>query len=522
MKLQALATALLALVSAAAVHAQDSAKPAKSENAAKAAKPAKSDAKSAPAAQQDPRLQAALQLTEQQIKATTDRDSLTKLAQLYNGQDLQRFIWAMERLSDLYPNSGPLRLQLAAVYAGQDDKTRAYDTLVRLQTLGFAYPVGNDPRFEKIHGTKVWEYIVANLEANARPFGEGKVAFELPGNDRLFEALAWDPKKKQLLAGSAREGTIYRVDDKGQLTEFIKPDAESGPWAIMDMEVDAQRDVLWVASFGAAVYKGYDANKVNKSNLLKYSLSTGKLLAKYGTAAGSDQHAFTSITVAPDGRVYVVDAPKREIYKLDGDKLDLLTSNPQLTGITGLAVSGDGATLYIADPALGLFGIDLKTKKPFVVLHSPETLVVGGVDSMFWYDGTLVIVQGNMMPARVMRLKLDKDGRKIDSAMPIDAAKPEFAVLGNGTVAGDDLYFVANSQRDEYDGYGVPKDASALRPVKVYKSNLRYAWDQPGIGTALSPIPVPRDGKIHYSPATTRAPANQAAPVRDATKKDGN
>ncbi|HVJ61406.1 MAG TPA: hypothetical protein VM555_01685 [Tahibacter sp.] len=520
MKLQALALAMLAFASVNAAHAADPAKPAaQPAKAAKAEAKKPAEAAGAEAAPADPRLQAALNLTEAQIKATTNRDALTKLAQLYNGQDLQRFIWAMERLTELVPNSGVLRLQLAAVYAGQDDKTHAYDALVRLQTQGFAFQIGNDPRFDKIHGTKVWDYIVANLDANAAPFGEGKVALELPGKDRLFEALAWDPNKKQLLAGSAREGVIYRVDDKGKLSEFVKSDPAVGPWAIMDMEVDAERDALWVASFGATVYKGYDADKVNKSKLLKYSLSTGKLLAQYGSAAGSGEHAFTAIAVGKDGRVYVADAPKREVYKLDGDKLELLTTNQNLSGITGLAVSDDGTKLYIADPSLGLFGIDLKQNKPFVVSHSPDKLVVGGIDSLFWYDGALVIVQGNMVPARVMRLRLDAEGRSVKAAMPLDAAKPEFAMLGNGTVAGSDLYFVANSQREEYDSYGVPRDANALQATKVYKSDLRFAWDKPGIGTELAPIPVPRDGKVHYTPSKGRAPANQA---QDPAKKDGN
>jgi hypothetical protein len=278
MKLQALALAMLALAAVPAVHAADPAKPAAKADAA---------AKADPAANDDPHLKAALALTEQQIKSTTNREALTKLAQIYNGHDVQRLIWSMERLVEMYPNSGALRMQLAALYAGQDDKTRAYDALVKLQTLGFAYQVANDPNFVKVRGTRVWDYIVANLDANAKPFGEGKVAFELPGNDRLIEALAWDAKKKQLLAGSAREGIVYRVDDKGQLSEFIKPDAD-GPWAIMDMKADAERDVLWVASFGGPVYKGYNAQMVEKSNLLKYRLSTGKLLAKYGTAGGTD------------------------------------------------------------------------------------------------------------------------------------------------------------------------------------------------------------------------------------------
>lgn len=483
MKIQALAYALMVVCGLSAAQAAEPAKPAQAGPTTRQAATESAAAHLVAAAEK---------LTEQQIKATTNREALSRLAQIYNGRDLQRFIWAMQRLVELYPNSGALRLQLAAVYAGQGDKSSTYDTLLKMQNLGFAYSVGNDPRFEKVRGTKVWDYTVANLDANARPFGEGKVAFQLPAGDRLLEAFAWDAKRKQLLVGSAREGAIYRVDKDGKLSDFIKADPASGLYSVLDMKADAANDALWVASYGATVYKAFSADMVNKSYLLKYSLSSGKLLGKY-SIPDSTGHLFAFVALAGDGRAYVADPARREIYKLDGDNLVLVTSNPVLTGITGLAVSGDGRTLYFADPALGLFGVDLATTKAFGVAHSPESLVVGGASSLFWYDGSLIIVQDNMVPQRVMRLKLDKEGRSVAAAMPLDAAKPEFTLLGNGTVAGDDLYFVANSQREMYDSHGVLVDEKALQPVKVYKSNLRFAWDQPGISAALKPLPTSSD-----------------------------
>ncbi|MBL8298181.1 MAG: hypothetical protein JNN30_07540 [Rhodanobacteraceae bacterium] len=501
MKIQALACAALMYCGLSAVYAAEpAAKPA-------GAGPTKESAAETGAAAQ---LRAAESLTEQQIKSTSNREALSRLAQLYNGRDLQRFIWAMQRLVELYPNSGALRLQLAAVYAGQGDKSSTYDMLLKMQNLGFAYSVGNDPRFEKVRGTKVWDYAVANLDANARPFGEGKIAFQLPAGDRLLEAMAWDSKRKQLLVGSAREGAIYRADKDGKLADFIKPDPASGLYSVLDLKVDAANDALWVASYAAPVYKSYTADIVDKSYLLKYSLSSGKLLGKYAVGDKTG-HLLAFVAVADDGRAYVADPVRREVYKLDGDKLVLVAGNPVLTGISGLTVSNDGRTLYFADPALGLFGVDLATGKAFGVGHSPDSLVVGGVSSLFWYDGCLIIVQDNMVPQRVMRLKLDSAGHNVVSAMPLDAAKPEFSLLGNGAVAGDDFYFVVNSQRELYDSHGVLSDEKALQPVKVYKSNLRFAWDQPGISAALKPIPAGADAKVRFAnPKATQAETPQA------------
>jgi predicted Zn-dependent protease len=151
-------------------------------------KPAASTAQQAQAAAQPSLAEKAEALTQDQIKASTDIASLSKLGSLYNSiGDMKRFAWTLKRLTELVPDSGPLRLQLAMVYAEQGDKTSAYDMLVRMQGQGFGYDVSTDTRFDKIHGTKVWDYIVTNLQVNAKQFGEGKPAFELPKGDYLFE-----------------------------------------------------------------------------------------------------------------------------------------------------------------------------------------------------------------------------------------------------------------------------------------------------------------------------------------------
>jgi hypothetical protein len=472
MKVQAVLLSLGLIGASACALAQDAAKPAAANPPAKTAA-------------QDARWKAAEALTQEQIKATTDRSALTKLAELYNGRDFDRFRWALERLSALMPDSGELKLQLATVYASRDMKSEAYDSLMRLQLQGFGYDLATDPRFEKVHGTRVWTYIVENLKANAKPFGEGKVAFKLPQGDRLLETLDYDAKRKKFLVGSAREGAVYLAGKDGKLEDFIAPAPKDGLWSVLGLRADAAHDALWVLSSGVPVYKGYDADMVGKSWLLKYQLSSGKLLAKYAPPEAQGGHVLTELVVGKDGRVYVVDGVRREFYKLDGEKLQLLTANPRLSSITGLTLSGDGSLLYFADPTLGLFGLDLATGKPFALAHNPERLVVGGIASLYWYDGTLAIVQAGMMPQRVMRLKLTPDGHAVSAVMPLDVANADFALPAQGTVVGDELYFLANSQKVLYDSYGVLRDAAQLEAPAIFKSNLRYAWDESGIAAGV-------------------------------------
>jgi hypothetical protein len=120
---------------------------------------------------------------------------------------------------------------------------------------------------------------------------------------------------------------------------------------------------------------------------------------------------------------------------------------------------------------------------------------------MYWYDGTLAVIEDGMVPKRVMRLKLSADGRAVENTIPLDAAQPEFAELGAGTVAGDKLYFFANREDALYDERGVLTDADKLAPVRVFASNLRFAWGQKGVSNGLAPMaPGPVPTKAEHTP----------------------
>ena len=69
--------------------------------------------------------------------------------------------------------------------------------------------------------------------------------------------------------------------------------------------------------------------------------------------------------------------------------------------------------------------------------------------------------------------------------MPLDVAQPAFTTPTLGAIAGNDLYFIANSQKGLYDKLGVLKNNDALQATRIFRSNLRFAWDQSGISTGV-------------------------------------
>ncbi|HWT15874.1 MAG TPA: hypothetical protein VN581_08830 [Patescibacteria group bacterium] len=431
--------------------------------------------------------------TENQIDTVTDALTLMRLSkQFEQAKDWRHQAYALAKLFAMRPMQGTIGYELAAAYARQDDKRNAYDVLVRLQGSGYGFDPTKDARFDNVKGTRVWDYVVLNLQANLTPFGGGRPGFDLPAGDTLFESIGYDPVRKKFVVASVREGSIHLVDEHGAMSSFIPAGPDNGLLASYGLAVDAPRDLLWVIGNGVPHKKGIAQGDFGRSVLYKFVLSTGKLAGKFEVPVAHRPSLLSSIAVSPKGDVVVADGVARRIYQLSGEQLQVIVENPRLTSIRGMVYDKTATKLYFADYDLGLFGIDLNTGKPFAV--APEKgLTLYSIDGLAWWNDQLIVVQNGFPPARVMRLQLDETGTRVQHAQALDAAKPEFGLPTQGVVVGDAFWVIANSQRGQYDSYGIPKDAAKLKPVHVYRSDITFAADS-GKGV-ISPAAAPMPAK---------------------------
>ena len=383
--------------------------------------------------------------------------------------DWRRYASVMQRLMQLRPEAGNIKYELSAAYAMQDDKQKSYDLLLKLKDSGWSFKPQDDERFKSDQGTKVWDFLVDGFATNAKPQGEGKVAFELP-KDLLVEGLAYDPKTKSLIAAATREGKVLRVAADGKTSDLVVANAENGLMSVLDVAVDPAHDALWVASAGGPLLKKGKTEDYGKSGVWHFELSTGKFVDKY-MVEGAGKHELTSIALAPNGDVYAADGAARAIYKLRQDKLEIALANPKLTNIRGLAISGDGSQLFLADYEVGIFGIDLAKGAAWQVKPAKNQAMFG-IDGLTWRDGELVAVQNGMTPRRVVRMKLADDGKSVASFDVLASAKPEFSLPTRGVAADGKFYVIANNQRGMYDRYGIPRDEKKLEPAKIFAIDL--------------------------------------------------
>ncbi len=394
------------------------------------------------------------------------------------------YLIVMRRVAELRPFAGNIRLEIAAAHAMLNDLTPAYDALVRLQSAGYAFDIAADARLENLQGYELWDYLVHGFSNNGRPSGRGKVLMTIDGKDLLVESIAWDPARSAFLAGSVRNGEVYVLDGDGQRATLIAPDDADGLWGVFDLAVDAERNRLWVASAAIPHVRHAKAIDYGRAGVWQFELSTGRFIDKVVMDNRDGRYLFSSIAVAPNGDVYVANSLAPQIFKREAGELRPIVQNPRLTGIRGLTFSGDGKRMYFADPELGVFALDASTGRPIDVRVARD-LTLFGIEEMAWSDGALIAIQSGINPTRVVRFALDASGTGITSALPLDVAKPEFSAPARGVVAGGKFYFIANSQRSQYDGYGIPRDASKLEPARIFESD-------PGQVVNLQRMFVPR------------------------------
>jgi len=431
---------------------------------------------------------------ESRLAGISDVEALrAMLVEFHQQKDAVSESAVWKRLSEVRPHVGQIKLELAASYAKQGMKSAAYTALLDMHGQGYGLDVAADPRFGPVADTRAWEYIAKSLKDNANSFGGGEVAYTLPKDDLLIESLSWDASRKQLLVGSIREGAVYSVGAGGKLKPLLRANDDNGMWAVMDVAVDAERNVLWVASTAVPHYKGYQPESdLGRAGVFKFNLKTGAFLKSYLSPAVAGGAFFMStLALAPDGTVFAADGVNNAVYMVRDDQLKRVFHATSLSSIRGMTVNGSGTVLYFSDAELGVFGFDLKAGTPFDV-RVPRNLALAGIDGLVWWENSLLSVQNGMQPARAMRLLLTEDGRSISGAKPLAVGQPSFGMPTLATLGGTTLYFIANSQKGEYDRFGLPKRRETLEGTRIYAVPADFASDLAGSMPTEQPAVPPR------------------------------
>ncbi len=397
----------------------------------------------------------------------------------FKNKDFKNQIKALEKLTKLKPNVPLFQYQLAQAYALADNKSSAFNALVALQKKGLYFDVENNKNFDNIKSFPVFKYIKENFDANNVHFGEGLEVFKIDKSfsGLLFETLVVDTKNNRFLMGSLRDGRVIKVENNGNISNLIEPTPGglTGPWSVIDIEVDTKNNILWVASAAISQYAKLTKESTGLAGIFKYDLTTGKLLKSYLLPEKAKPYLLANIHLAKNGKLYILESIRNSILELNQKtgEFNLVLKAQGFKGLRKMTSDDSSRLLYVTDEEKGILVIDLAEEKTYLIENTPA-LLLAGISEIIYDDNGLIIIQAGNKPERVMRLQLNKTKLVVNNVFPIESAHPKFKSPAAGAIFDGGIYYIANSQLPKTNKFGGLLRGQSWEDVFIISSAKHY------------------------------------------------
>ncbi len=289
--------------------------------------------------------------------------------------------------------------------------------------------------------------------------------------DLIPEGIAHDQNTGITYVSSTYKQKIVGVKPDGVVFDF-KTEQEDGLWSTVGMEVDAERNELWVISSNAHTVlpmKYPDSVTLWSSRLFRYSLSTGKLIEKYDPEINGD-YCFNDLCVTNSGTVYITESVQNRVYYLNPNKKSfepLAIPDSTIIFPNGITHSDDDQLLYIAHRN-GILCYSI-ANNTHMNLQADE-LQLGRMDGLAYYKNTLVCNQPGLK--RILQLALNDKSDMVLNQRILEANHPEFDQPTTGEIAGDTFIYLGNAQMQSGFVNGAIRPFDSLKAVKLFKVRL--------------------------------------------------
>jgi sugar lactone lactonase YvrE len=399
--------------------------------------------------------------------APADRDAILEVSaaarQAYEQEDYASFLRHSESLVRLAPRSTRALYNLACARSLTGDTEGAVAELTRLADWGVAFDIEADADFGSIRDTEAFQAVAARMRALDERVGASPVAFSIPQKDLLAEGIAHAPKTGAFFVTGVHRRKIVRIDAAGQTSDFV-PEGRDGLLSAVGVVADPGRRALWVATEATPLMAGFREADEGRSFLLELDLDDASLRRRLAPPAEGGR--VSDLALAPDGSVYAADPASGRVYRLrpGAARLEMLVDEGPLVSPQGMAATGDGAFLFVADYAQGVARVDLPSGAVHL-LETPEDLLATGIDGLVLAGDSLVGIQNGLRPHRVLRLRLDAERSRIVEGVILERSHPRFEEPTLGVLVDDALYYVANSQYRHFGRDGTPDLDSLQDPV---------------------------------------------------------
>ncbi|MES1257921.1 MAG: SMP-30/gluconolactonase/LRE family protein [Acidobacteriota bacterium] len=355
----------------------------------------------------------------------------------------------LEEALSVAPDKPAVMFELARTWASAKQYPETMNWLRKVAALNVGLDPSREMRFSALRGTREFEAVLDEVRRATPPVSHSRLAFRVPEKDLVPESMAWDPESRRFYFGSMHKGKILVCTQSGECKTFA-----AGLNTVLGLKVHQGR--LWALD-----------NSDSDARLLEYDVKSGQLIRSY--SSGGKGHVFNDLVLASNGAVYLTDTRAGNVIRLarGSQRLEVLTPGTRFSAANGIALSDDENTLYVAGFPDGIFVVNLGAKSVRTMAH-PADLCLATIDGMYFYRGTLVVIQNALMTPRVARLYLNREGARIDRFEVLERRNPVFDGITTGALVGGELFFMGNIQDDK-----IQDPSARFDPISVLKIRLR-------------------------------------------------
>ena len=360
----------------------------------------------------------------------------------------------VEKLLPTLPDRGAALYFLAASKQHLRETREALALLKECIKLQEGFDPSGGPEFGGLKGDKEFDALVERAHRDFPAVSQAHTALVTEEKDLIPEGLAYDERQKVFYLSSLYRRKIVKISPESRVSDFV-PSDRYGLLPVLGIRLDPNDGSVWANSM---------EEEAGRTELLHFD-AAGKLLGRF-SPGGTGKHGFNDLVVRKNGEVIVTDSLSNQVFRFDrhAQAFTALAIHRPLFYPNGIALADDDRLVFVADDN-GVVRVDLENGSNSDVAPGPHN-TLGGIDGLYWHNGSLVAVQNGIGSPRVAAFRLSKDGSRVTQTTVLEYRSAFTVLPTTGAIRGNDFYFIVNTELDNLNGNHI-LDVTRLEPVRI-------------------------------------------------------
>lgn len=374
----------------------------------------------------------------------TEPNLLASAVAAYEQGDYKNLLSFTEQLYIQKPNGANVLRLHAAALAFNGKKRKSLQILKEWVYKDATVPFANHPDFESLTSMSGFVELVNIQQALSRPVVYDEVFVRVSINSASKWQGLYILNDSTVLVGEKDKRKIWAVSKNGNLKEWLDV-----PFSPLFIKKHPFTNDFWLATAALPETSTYQPHERGISNVLK--VSAEKKLILQGVEF-KEQNIITHLEIDLKNRLWTSQGATAYLTRNVTDTalyygafarnyFDLRDSHQS---IRGMAISDDQKTLYFIDGKEGIFRIDIQTLN-IEKLFAPDDVVLTGMDEIFYYKNTLIVIHNKSRPYRVMQYFLNNTGATLLFGNAINSGGKDLNKPVSGQFYKGYFYYIANS-----------------------------------------------------------------------------